>query len=115
MSAKKHYAKLLHLGIGVHSFGNATTLIAKPGQMVLEITSHGILATSIKFSKKAFIPYSNIKAVEVDFKTDFTDLFEHESIAVELIQHPAINTEAFETLKEALKEEPKKRGGHIKK
>lgn len=78
MIKKKHFARLLHLGVGVHSFGNATSLLAKPGRLTLEITDMGILCTHLEFKKKAMVPYSNIKAFELAFDSDFMQEEEEE-------------------------------------
>lgn len=77
---KKQYAKLLHLGVGVHSFGNASTILAKPGRITLLITDVGVLATHHEFKKKAMIPFANIKAFEIDFNSDYMEDFVVEEI-----------------------------------
>jgi hypothetical protein len=83
---KKQFAKLLHLGVGVHSFGNATTLLAKPNQMTLQLLPEGILATSIQFRKKALIPYANIRAIELEFDSTFGELEEPKEIKLNNVE-----------------------------
>ncbi len=80
---KRQFAKLLHLGTGVHSFGNQQSLVAKAGRLTLEIIEGGVLATHLDFKRKAFVPYANIKAIEFDYSSDF-GLIEEESPKVEV-------------------------------
>lgn len=61
--------KQVHLNTGVHSFGNATTLNAKVGKVEMEISEHGIICKHLELKRRVLVPYSNIKAIELNFET----------------------------------------------
>lgn len=63
---KKHLARALHLATGTHSFGNATTIICKPGKSFMEILDHGVLYINTEAKKRIFVPWANIKTMDLD-------------------------------------------------
>lgn len=68
----KQYAKAVYLGVGVHNMGTATSIAAtKDGNVTIEVQSLGVVLLSKKIARKVFIPFANIRALELDFNKDF--------------------------------------------
>lgn len=70
---KKHYASRIHLGIGMQSFGNSTTILAKPNRITLLIMDQGVLMTHSELKLKVMVPYANIKGMDLLYSSEFGD------------------------------------------
>lgn len=83
---KRQFATRLHLGLGVHSFGNNTMLLAKPGQVELEILDNGVLVSYVKTTvpRRYFVPWSNVKAV--DLRSDCTMIDEEVEVIPQMLE-----------------------------
>lgn len=89
---KKQYVKSVHFGVGVHLFGSATGLLAKPGRIELELTSIGVYCFHKEQRKKVLVPFSNLKAIEFDSEHEFRDpFFDKESESKEVLNKPLSN------------------------
>lgn len=69
---KKHFASRMHLGIGLQTFGNQTTVLATK-EISLQVTEFGVLVRGKTSRKKALIPFANIKGIDFSSTSDFMD------------------------------------------
>lgn len=67
MSELKQYANKIELGVGLHMFGNRLSISAVPKRIELEVTATGVLCRHLEQRRTVFIPYANIKGMEVPF------------------------------------------------
>lgn len=71
MAKELHQARRIHLGIGVQSFGNSTTIVAKPKRIELFMLESGVLVIHHEFKLRILVPFSNIKAVDFEFASKY--------------------------------------------
>jgi len=68
MAKEKILAKAVELGIGTTYLGKSQTLSATRGTE-LEVTPIGVIAKSGKNQRRVLIPWSNVRAVELEKET----------------------------------------------
>lgn len=69
MAKKKIYAKAADLGLGTHLLGMNTSLKTLQGSTI-EMTPMGLLVTSPVSKRKVFVPYANVKAIEIPYASE---------------------------------------------
>jgi len=78
---KKQYAARVHLGIGLQSFGNQTTILATK-DVQLEVIEQGILCRGLVSKKKTLVPYANIKGIDFARDSDFMEELEEKKVII---------------------------------